>query len=127
VRGARSEFARRGADVVVVGTGAAFQARALMEDGMPFRCLVDPSASLHRVLGFGRVGWRLALRPDTYLNYVQAWRRGARQGAITGDPRQLSGVAILDAAGKLAWRYGARTIGDYPPLAALLAALDRVV
>jgi AhpC/TSA antioxidant enzyme len=127
VREAHGEFTRRGTGLVAVGTGAAFQARELMEQGMPFPCLVDPAASLHRVLGFGRVGWRLALRADTYTNYLRAWRRGARQGAITGDPRRLSGVAIVDAAGKLAWRYAARTIGDYPPLATLLAALDGVV
>ena len=127
MREAHAEFARRGAGLVAVGTGAASQARELMARGTPFPCLVEPVASLHRALGFGRVGWRLALRVDTYTNYLRAWRRGARQGAITGDPRRLSGVAIVDAAGRLAWRYAATTIGDYPPLTTLLAALDRVV
>jgi hypothetical protein len=126
VREAHADFVRHGAAVIAVGTGAAFQARALMDEGTPFPCFVDPGASLHRALGFGRVGWRLALRADTYANYVRAWRRGARQGAITGDPRRLSGVAIADVGGTLAWRYSATTIGDYPPLPTLLAALDRI-
>jgi hypothetical protein len=69
------------------------------------------------------VGWRNALDPATYANYWRAWRRGSRQGRITGDPRQLSGVAILHAEGQLRWRHASRTIGAYPPLSAVLAAL----
>jgi hypothetical protein len=85
--------------------------------------LVDREAGLYRVLGIGRVGVRAFLDLRTYLNYWRAWRRGARQGRITGDPHRLSGVAILDAEGRLAWRHLASTVGDYPPLSAVLAAL----
>lgn len=126
MREAYPQFAARGARLIAAGTGARFQARRLMERGMPFPCLVDPEASLHRALGIGRVGWRAVLRPDTYRHYWRAWRRGARQGAVTGDPRRLSGVGIFDAGGRLRWRYVASTVGDYPPVAALLTELDRV-
>ena len=94
-----------------------------MDHGMPFECLVDPEAQLYRVLGIGRTGWRAALRPDTYRNYWRGFRRGGRQGEVTGDPRRLSGVAVFDAQHRLRWRHVARTIGDYPPVATLLAAL----
>jgi hypothetical protein len=114
-----------GARVVAVGTGSAAQARHLIEAGTPFPCLVDPGLRLYRALGFGRIGWRVVLDPATYANYARAWRRGARQGAITGDPRQLSGVAVLDGEGRLRWRHSSRTIGDYPSLADVLAALGR--
>ena len=115
-----------GARVIAVGTGSTAQARRLMEAGTPFPCLVDPEARMHRVLGFPRLGWRAVLNPATYLNYWRAWRRGARQGEITGDPRQLSGVAIVDADGRLRWRYAARTVGDYPPLTEVLAEISRL-
>ena len=115
-----------GARVVAVGTGSASQARRLMDTGTPFPCLVDPGARLYRVLGFPRVGWHALLSPATYRNYWRAWRRGARQGAITGDARQLSGVAILDAAGRLRWRHVSRTIGDYPPLTGVIAEVQRL-
>ena len=115
-----------GARIAAVGTGADFQARQLMDEGMPFPCLVDPEALLYRVLGLGQVGPRLLLDPSTYANYWRAWRRGARQGRVTGDPRRLSGVAILDAESRLRWRYRATTIGDYPPISRVLEELRRV-
>jgi hypothetical protein len=114
-----------GADVVAVGTGSIAQARRLMETGTPFSCLVDPERRLYRLLGLRRVGVATLLDPATYRNYWLSWRRGARQGKVTGDPRQLSGVAILDAAGRLRWRHISRTVGDYPPIPAVLAALRR--
>jgi hypothetical protein len=115
-----------GARVIAVGTGSAAQARRLMEAGIPFACLVDPEARIHETLGLGRVSWRTLLAPAMYLNYWRGWRRGARQGRITGDPRRLSGVAVLDAAGRLRWRYAARTIGDYPPIARVLTEVQRL-
>jgi hypothetical protein len=97
-----------------------------MDDGMPFPCSIDPRAELYHALGIGRLGWRVIVNPGTYANYWRAWRRGARQGRITGDPRRLSGVAILDADGGLAWRHRGATIGDYPPPATVLAELARM-
>jgi AhpC/TSA antioxidant enzyme len=123
VREAHAAIEALGVQVIAVGTGSPEQARRLMERGTPFPCLVDPHAELYRVLGFGRVGWRTALDPATYTNYWRAWRRGARQGSITGDPRQLSGVAILDAQGRLRWRHASRTIGDYPRITGVIVQL----
>ena len=116
-----------GARVVAVGTGSAAQARHLMDTGTPFPCLVDAEQRLYRALGLRRVTLRTLVDPATYLNYWRAWRRGARQGSVTGDPRQLSGVALLDADGRLRWRHVSRTIGDYPPLPDVLAALRGIV
>lgn len=115
-----------GARVVAVGTGSVAQARRLMDTGTPFPCLVDAERRLYRALGLRRVGLGTVLDPATYLNYWKAWRRGARQGEVTGDPRQLSGVAIVDAAGRLRWRYASRTIGDYPALTAVLAGVRQL-
>lgn len=115
-----------GTRVVAVGTGADFQARRLMEEGSPFPCLVDPEAALYRALGIGRVGPRMFLDLNTYANYWRAWRRGARQGRITGDPQRLSGVAIVDAEGRLRWYHLAATIGDYPPISTVLNELRRL-
>ena len=115
-----------GAQLIAVGTGSADQARRLMESGTPFPCLVDSQLSLYRALGFGRVGIATFLAPATYTSYWRAWRRGARQGKVTGDPGQLSGVAILDADGRLRWRHISRTIGDYPPVPEVLAQIRRL-
>ncbi len=126
MRDAHPSIEALGVRVAAVGTGADFQARRLMEEGSPFACLVDPEAILYRVLGIGQVGLRILFDPSTYVNYWRAWRRGARQGRITGDPRRLSGVAILDADGRLRWRYVAATIGDYPPISRVMDELRRL-
>lgn len=112
-----------GGRVVAVGTGAHFQARSLMQEGTPFPCLVDADAVLYHILGIGRIGLGTLVDPATYGNYWRAWRRGSRQGAVTGDPRRLSGVAIVDASGHLRWRHVAATVGDYPPVARVLDQL----
>jgi hypothetical protein len=126
VRESHEAIVALGVRVIAVGTGSAAQARRLRETGTPFPCLVDSGEHLYRALGLGRVGLTTLLDPMTYLNYWRAWRRGSRQGKVTGDPRQLSGVAILDADGRLRWRYASRTIGDYPPLADVLTEVRRL-
>jgi hypothetical protein len=126
VREAHAAIVGLGADVVAVGTGAHFQARRLMENGMPFPCLIDADAVLYGVLGIGRVTLGTIVNPATYRNYWRAWRRGNRQGQVTGDPRRLSGVAVVDATGRLRWRHVAATIGDYPPLPTVLDQVRRL-
>ena len=126
MREAHAEIEALGARVVAVGTGSPEQARRLMETGTPFPCLVDADRRLYRALGLRRVALRTFVDPATYLNYWRAWRRGARQDRVTGDPRQLSGVALLDAGGRLRGRHVSRTIGDYPPLPRVLAEIRRV-
>jgi hypothetical protein len=120
VREAHPAIEALGARVVAVGTGSIAQARRLMETGTPFPCLVDAPQRLYRLLGLRRVGVATLLDPATFANYWRGWRRGARQGKVTGDPRQLSGVALLDAAGRLRWRHVSRTVGDYPALTDVL-------
>ena len=127
MREAHPAIVALGARVIAVGTGSAAQARSLMDAGSPFPCLVDPPRRLYQALGLGRVGLTAFLAPATYANYWRAWRRGARQGRVTGDPGQLSGVAILDADGRLRGRHVSRTIGDYPRVAELLALLSPMV
>lgn len=126
MREAHAAIEALGARVLAVGTGSTAQARRLMDAGAPFPCLVDPEARLYHALEFARIGWRALLSPATYRNYWRAWRRGARQGAVTGDPLRLSGVAIADAEGRLRWRYASRTVGDYPALADVVAEVRRL-
>jgi hypothetical protein len=109
--------------VVVVGTGAAWQAERLMAEGMPFECLVDPDANLYRALGIGRVGVGEWLRPSTIRRYVAAFRRGSRQGRITGDWRRLSGVALIAPDRTVRWAHVATGVGDYPTIDAIREAL----
>ena len=107
----------------MIGTGAAFQAQRLMEEGLPFLCLVDPDGAFYDRVGIGRVTWLHWLKPRVIASYARAWRRGGRQGRITGDPLRLSGVVVCDQTGTIHWSHLAREVGDNPPVASLLAAL----
>lgn len=120
VREVYPQITDMGARAIAVATGAVFQARRLMDEGMPFACLVDPEARLYEALGIGRLGWRHLLDPKTYSAYLGPIRHARRQGRITGDPRRLSGVALFDSGGALRWRHISSTIGDYPPVTEVL-------
>ena len=102
--------------MIVVGTGAAWQAERMMADGMPFECLVDPDANLYRALDIGRVGLGEWFRPSTIRRYVAAFGRGSRQGRITGDWRRLSGVALVGSDRRVRWVHRATGVGDYPEI-----------
>jgi hypothetical protein len=129
VREALPRIRAAGAEVLAVGTAAVWQAEALMA-GAPdrpplgFTCVVDPDHHLYRMLGLGRVRWYEWATPRLWRNYVGAFRRGARQGAVTGDIHQKPGVAVIGPDRTLRWLHRASTVGDYPALATVLAALS---
>lgn len=124
MREAYPDIAAAGADVLAIGTGAAFQAEHLMRDGMPFDCVIDPDANFYAAVSIGRVGPTEWLRPSVISRYVAAWRRGGRQGRLTGDWRRLSGVAIVDSDRTIRYLHRATSVGDYPPVAELVGALQ---
>ena len=116
VREAHAKLVALGVGVIAVGAGSEAQAKRLTAAGSPFPCLVDADRRLYAALGLGRLSLGVAFRIDTYVNYVSAFRRGARQGARTGDWRQQPGVALFDAELRLAWLRRASTLGDYPTI-----------
>jgi hypothetical protein len=129
VREALPEIRAAGADVLAVGTAAGWQAEALMHgtpDRAPlgFPCVVDPDHNLYRALGLGRVAWYEWATPRLWRNYLGAYRRGARQGKVTGDIHQKPGVAVIAADRTLRWLHRASTVGDYPALSTVVDALS---
>ena len=125
LREAYPEIEALGARALAVATGADFQARQLMRDGLPFPALCDPDKNLYRALGIERIRWHRWVRPATWWRWAVA-SKGVRQGRLTGDVLQASGVAILDAAGTLRYLHRGRTLADYPPLGDILDALRAV-
>jgi hypothetical protein len=123
LREAHPLIAEAGAGLVIVGTGAAYQAQRLMDDGYPAECLVDPAADLYTTLGIGRIGPQEWLKPTVIRRYVQGWRAGGRQGRVTGDWRRLSGVALIAPDRTLRYLHRSDSVGDYPSVATILAAL----
>lgn len=93
-------------------------------DPIGFECLVDQHGALYEALGLGRVPWYQWLTPELWRNYLGAFRRGGRQGAVTGDWRQLSGVAIVEPDRRLTYLHRSRTVGDYPTIDDVVHRLD---
>lgn len=116
------ELAELGARALAVSSGADFQARWLMEQqGVAFPLLVDPARRTHERLALPRRWW-IALNPKGWWNYARAILRRNRQGRIV-DPLQIPGLALLDAAAVVRRVHRGRSLGDYPPIAAVLDEL----
>lgn len=125
LREAEPQIESLGARVIGVATGADYQARQLMDSGIPFPLLVDPDRNLYRALGLDRIPWHRFLQPATWWRFAQA-SRGARQGRLTGDLRQAPGVAIIDTEGRLRYLHRGRTLADYPSLGEVVVALGAI-
>lgn len=125
LRDAHGEIMSLGAEALAVATGADFQARRLMQEGLPFPALLDPDKNLYRALEIEHIRWGQWFRPSTWKLYFRSIRR-ARQGRLTGDILQAPGVVILDADGTIRYLHRGTTLGDYPPLTQVLDALRAV-
>lgn len=122
LREAHPEIQRLGAGALAVATGADFQARQLMHQGLPFPALLDPDKNLYRALGISRIPWDQWFRLSTWRRYLRSVRR-ARQGRLTGDILQAPGIVIVDSHSIIRYLHRGTTLGDYPPLSEVLDAL----
>lgn len=126
LRERHDEIVGAGGGVIAVAGAAPYQARHLMENGVPFPCLLDPEHRLFGALDLDRIPWRAWLWPRTYAGYLRGARH-ARQGRISwGNTLQRPGVAVLDGGGRLGWVHRGETLGDYPPVSEVMEQLRRV-
>jgi NAD(P)-dependent dehydrogenase (short-subunit alcohol dehydrogenase family) len=122
-----NEIRARGAELVIVGNGAANFAAAFREDfELDCPILVDPELLAYRAAGLRRGRVEL-LSPRLPLNALRALRAGSRQTGVQGDPWQLGGVFVIRPGGDLTYRYVSGEAGDHPPVEEILAALEEEV
>jgi NAD(P)-dependent dehydrogenase (short-subunit alcohol dehydrogenase family) len=118
------DIRERGAELVIVGNGAANFAAAFQEDfALDCPVLVDPELRAYRAAGLRRGRVEL-LSPRVPLNALRALRSGSRQTGVQGDPWQLGGVFVIRPGGELGYRYLSREAGDHPPVEDILSALE---
>ncbi len=123
LRDAQGEIRARGAELVIVGNGAAHFAKAFREDfSLTGPLLLDPELRAYRAARLRRGRVEL-LSPRLPIHALRALRSGARQGAVQGDAWQLGGVFVIRPGGELAYRHVSREAGDHPPVQDVLAAL----
>ena len=118
------EIRSRGAELVIVGNGAANFAAAFREDfALDGPLFVDPELRAYRAAGLRRGRVEL-LSPRLPRNALRALASGSRQTGVQGDPWQLGGVFVLRPGGELTYRQASREAGDHPPIDEILDALE---
>ena len=125
MRGIHPEIRRRGAELVVVGSGSPDQAAAFRtEAGIDFPLFVDPELRAYAVAGLRR-GLSTVLRPSVFRRGFQAWRAGYRQRGVAGDPWQQGGLFVIRPGADLTFAHVSRAAGDHVHPGVVLEALDR--
>lgn len=118
-----AELRRRDVQVRVISFGTEFWARAwLQETASPFPLLLDPERTVYRSYGLERSFMRV-WSPKVMWHYTRRVLAGQKLQSIQGDPHQLGGNFVIDAAGVLRLAHRSKDPVDRPPVKTLLAAL----
>ncbi len=120
---ALSELKARGAELVVVGSGQPFHAKAFREEhNISFPLLVDPGLRAFAAAGLKR-GFSSTLHPRVLLHGFRAFKNGFRQGAVKGDPWQQGGVFVIAPGDRMLYQHISREAGDHSSPSRALEAL----
>ena len=118
------EIRRRGARLVVVGSGSVEQARTFREEQrLTFPLYTDPSLIAYRRAGL-RHGLASSIDPRIAPRAIDAVRHGFRQVSTQGAPMQQGGVFVVGAGGRLLFQHISRFAGDHAHPGDILRALD---
>lgn len=119
------EMRARGAELVVVGSGAEPFAKAFREDlALDVPILVDPKLASYRAAGLRRdLGATLSL--EAAKNAWRAFKSGYRQRSVQGDPWQQGGVFVIAPGDRVLFSYVSKVTGDHPDPADVLDAIPQ--
>jgi len=116
-----AEIESLGLQVLVVTFEAAnVAADYVLETGLPWTLLLDPTRSLYTAYGMGRGRWWKIWGPATWWAYARLVARGRRPRRPSGDVDQLGGDVLIDPAGKVAVLRVGEGPADRPAIATLL-------
>ncbi len=119
-------FRRLDAQVLIISFGADHWARAwLQETGSPFPLLLDPERATYQAYGLGSSFIRV-WSPKVMWHYLKLVLAGDHLRPVQGDPHQLGGDFIVDAAGIIRLAYRSHDPVDRPPVEMLLAKLRKL-
>ncbi|MBX3470769.1 MAG: hypothetical protein KF878_28205 [Planctomycetes bacterium] len=118
-----TEIRAKGAELVVVGNGQPFMARAFRDErGLDFPLLVDPGLRAYKAAGLKR-GMLSTFNPAVALRAAGAMAAGFRQGAMGGDPWQQGGAFVIAPPGEVRLAFVSSSAGEHPDPRDLVAAL----
>jgi alkyl hydroperoxide reductase subunit AhpC len=117
------ELERLGVQVLIISFGAEFWARAWQQDtGSPYPLLLDLERATYQAYGLGTSFVRV-WSPHVMWHYLKLRLRGQKLLPVQGDPHQLGGDFIVDAAGVVRLAHASKDPVDRPPMGRLLAVL----
>ncbi len=118
------DIARAGVEVALIGNGTPLMAQAFVEEtGLEVPLYTNPGREVYAALGARRPSVIALLDPRVWLNGLRAAAHGYLPGRVRGDAAQLGGVFLIQRDGSMPYAFRSARGGDYPPNAAILAAL----
>ncbi|MCO5165751.1 MAG: redoxin domain-containing protein [Planctomycetes bacterium] len=118
-----TEIRAKGAELVVVGNGQPFMAKAFRDEReLDFPLLVDPGLRAYKAAGLKR-GRLATLNPAVALRAARAMAGGFSQTAVEGDPWQQGGAFVIAPPGEVRLAFVASGAGEHPDPRDLVAAL----
>ena len=121
----QSAFAEKGGRLVVIGNGKTEQLAALRSvTGYTGTLLTDPKREAFSFLGLQRtIGG--VIKPQALIRAMRSLTDGHRPGMLQGDALQLGGAVTITPDNHLSYSFKSTEAGEHPPVADLLASLDR--
>lgn len=124
MRRKHDRFTALGARVVLVGLGTVEEtAQFKSRFDLPFDMIADPERTLFKEFGLKRASTAKLLSVGMAVKGVSAMLRGHGMGMPQGDVRQLPGVFVIDAGGRIRYRYFAEGPADHPAPEVLIDVL----
>ncbi len=121
----KKAFEKAGAHVVLVGMGTPAECAAFKKKfDIPFPMIADPQQDLYRQFHLKRMSPLGVLSPAMAIKGVAAMVRGAGIGKPVGDIRQLPGVFVIDAAGRIIFSHQPAGPADHADPDTILKALS---
>ena len=118
-----AELRQRDVQVLIISFGTEFWARAWQQDtDVPFPLLLDPGRAAYRAYGLERSFVRV-WSPKVMWHYTRRVLAGQKLKSIQGDPHQLGGDFVIDAAGVIRLARRSRDPVDRPAVDTLLATI----
>jgi len=125
LRQKEEQFEQQAARVVLVGLGTPEETAAFKEQfHVPFPMIADPEKRLFKAFQLKQATPKALLSVGMAMKGLSALARGHRIGIPKGDVRQLSGVFIIDTAGRIRFSHLAKDPSDHPPADGLLRFLQ---
>jgi hypothetical protein len=122
--GNRNAYEVRGARVAAVTMGDVEETVAFCGPRAPgLLCLADPKRDAYRAYGLGLVGAAEVFASSVMVAGVQAVLAGHTQGIPMGETRQMPGLFVIAAGGRVLLAHYSRTVADHGDHKDILAAL----